>query len=112
MCYRALRIKHKGSVMPDSTFTFRVDEALKNAFTAAAKASDRNAAQVLREVMRDYVAEEAPPTAERLAWLSRKVEKARAQIAVGQFYTSEEVEARFAERRAELRARIALDKAA
>ncbi len=39
----------------DETFNFRVDPALKTAFTAAAEAEDRPAAQVLRDFMRTYV---------------------------------------------------------
>jgi predicted transcriptional regulator len=92
--------------MTESTFTFRVDEELKAAFTAATKANDRTGAQVLREVMRDYVAEEAPPTAERLEWLNKKVAKARAQIAAGQFYSNEDMKIRMAERRVQLLAEI------
>ena len=98
--------------MAESTFTFRVDEDLKAAFTAAAKANDLTGAQLLRETMREFVEEHESPSAERIEWLRGKVEKSRAQIAAGQFYTSEEVEEFFAKRRAELRARIALDKAA
>jgi hypothetical protein len=41
--------------MNEANFTFRVDEALKSEFTTAAKSSDRNAAQVLRGFMGDYV---------------------------------------------------------
>lgn len=41
--------------MPDATFTFRVEDELKAAFTAAAKAHDRTGAQLLRDFMRDYV---------------------------------------------------------
>jgi hypothetical protein len=37
------------------SFNFRVDPALKAAFTAAADAAHRPAAQVLREFMRAYV---------------------------------------------------------
>ena len=37
------------------TFNFRVDPALKTAFTQATEAEDRPAAQVLREFMRGYV---------------------------------------------------------
>ena len=92
--------------MTESTFTFRVDEELKTAFAAATKANDRTGAQVLREVMRDYVAEEAPPTAERLEWLSKKVEKARAQIAAGQFYTNEDMKTRMAAQRVKLLTKI------
>ena len=98
--------------MSESTFTFRVDEDLKAAFTAAAKDNDRTAAQILRETMREYIAAEAPPTPEYVAWLRGKVEKSRAQIAAGEYYTGEEVEAYFAEKRAKLRERIARDNAA
>lgn len=41
--------------MPETTFTFRVDGALKSAFTDAAKAHDRPGSQLLRDFMRDYV---------------------------------------------------------
>jgi hypothetical protein len=38
------------------SFNFRVNSALKTAFTAATTAEDRRAAQVLRDFMRAYVA--------------------------------------------------------
>lgn len=38
------------------TFNFRIDPALKVAFTQATEAEDKPAAQVLREFMRGYVA--------------------------------------------------------
>ncbi|MFY8105313.1 MAG: hypothetical protein ACOVKO_00245 [Elstera sp.] len=38
------------------TFNFRIDPALKAAFTQATEAEDKPAAQVLREFMRGYVA--------------------------------------------------------
>ena len=98
--------------MTESTFTFRVDEDLKAAFTAAAKGNDRTAAQILRETMREYIAAEAPPTPEYVEWLRGKVEKSRAQIAAGEYRTNEEVEAYFAEKRNELRKRIAQDELA
>ena len=41
--------------MNESTFTFRVDESLKNEFAQAAKAQDRTGAQLLRDFMRDVV---------------------------------------------------------
>lgn len=37
------------------TFNFRIDPALKAAFTAATEADDKPAAQVLRDFMRVYV---------------------------------------------------------
>ena len=39
----------------DDTFNFRIDPALKTAFTRATEAEDRPAAQVLRDFMRAYV---------------------------------------------------------
>ena len=95
--------------MSESTFTFRVDEDLKAAFTAAAKDNDRTAAQILRETMREYIAAEAPPTPEYVAWLRGKVEKSRAQIARGEYLTNEEMEQRMAEKRSKLRERIEKD---
>lgn len=56
--------------MPETTFTFRVDEALKNAFTQAAKTQDRPGSQLLRDFMRDYVAK-----AEHDAWFRAEVEQ-------------------------------------
>lgn len=40
----------------DETFNFRVDPALKEAFSTAAEAADKPAAQILREFMRAYIA--------------------------------------------------------
>jgi hypothetical protein len=52
----------QGIVMPRAThhpkgetFNFRIDPALKAAFTQATEAEDKPAAQVLREFMRAYV---------------------------------------------------------
>jgi predicted transcriptional regulator len=44
------------------TFNFRIDPDLKAAFTAAAEAEDRPAAQVLRDFMRAYVKRNAQRT--------------------------------------------------
>ncbi len=41
--------------MSETTFTFRVDNALKGQFTSAAKDRDRSGAQLLRDFMRDVV---------------------------------------------------------
>jgi predicted transcriptional regulator len=98
--------------MTESTFTFRVDEALKAEFTKLAKAKDRTAAQILREMMRSYVAEETPPTPEYIEWLTRKVEKSRASIAAGNFYTHEEMKERMAAHRAKWLAEHEREKAA
>ncbi len=39
----------------ETSFNLRIDPALKSAFTAAAEEEDKPAAQVVRDLMRDYV---------------------------------------------------------
>jgi len=89
--------------MSDATFTFRVDEALKDEFAAAAKSSDRNAAQLLRDFMRNFVRQQQE-AAEYDAWFRRQVQAAiddpRPSI------PGEEVEAKFAAKREALRKRL------
>lgn len=58
--------------MSEATFTFRVDEALKNDFANAAKDRDRTAAQLLRDFMREYV-QRQQQAAGHDAWLRRQV---------------------------------------
>ena len=82
--------------MADATMVVRVDDALKAAFTHAAKAADRTASQLLRDFMRDYVREQADYD----AWLHGKVAAARAAAAAGQVRAADDVEAHFAARRA------------
>jgi predicted transcriptional regulator len=56
--------------MPETTFTFRVDQELKEAFTRAARANDRTGSQLLRDFMREYV-----ERAEHDAWFRAEVEQ-------------------------------------
>ena len=63
--------------MSDATFTFRVDEDLKAEFAYAAKAHDRTGAQLLRDFMRSYVAQQQEAQ-HYDAWLADKVAQARA----------------------------------
>jgi predicted transcriptional regulator len=72
--------------MTDATMVVRVDDALKAAFTQAAKAADRTASQLLRDFMRDYVREQA----EYHSWLRGKIAATRA--AAGQAHAAEDVE--------------------
>lgn len=99
--------------MTDSTFTFRVDEGLKEAFNAAARERDRSAAQILRAAMRDFVAAQAalsapaasaPPANAPDAWLRAKIERSRAAIGSGRVYGEGEMAARMARFRATARA--------
>jgi len=59
--------------MSKTTFTFRVDETLKSEFSAAAKHCDRNAAQLLRDFMRDFVRQQQEAAAHD-AWFRRQVQ--------------------------------------
>ena len=78
--------------MNEATFTFRVDEGLKSEFTTAAKSSDRNAAQVLRGFMRDYVRQQQE-AAEHDAWFRRQVQVGIDAANAGDLISAEEVEA-------------------
>ena len=64
--------------MPDSTFTFRVDDELKAAFTALAEAEDRSAAQLLRVLMREAVRRRSDSEAHD-RWFRAEVEAAVAE---------------------------------
>ncbi|MGH3440546.1 MAG: CopG family ribbon-helix-helix protein [Nitriliruptorales bacterium] len=61
--------------MSDSTFTFRVDDELKSAFSEVARDQERTAAQLLRVLMRDAV-ERWRNSLEHDAWFREQVEQA------------------------------------
>lgn len=86
--------------MGEATFTFRVEEELKVAFTDAAKAEDQTGAQLLRRFMRDYVKEQQEK-AEYDAWFRRQVQIGLDSANAGNLMPHEEVKAKFAKRRAE-----------
>lgn len=83
--------------MSEATFTFRVDEALKNEFADAAKARDRTGAQLLRDFMRQYVKAQSEESYD--AWLRESVTRAKASADAGDLVSSAEVEAYFAAKR-------------
>ena len=88
--------------MPETTFTFRVDEALKSAFTDAAKAHDRSGSQLLRDFMREYVEK-----AEYDAWFRAEVEEAlrESDDPNAEWVPNEQAEAEWQVRKAGLLAR-------
>ena len=59
--------------MRETTFTFRVDQELKEEFSTAAKSCDRTGAQLLRDFMRDFVMQQQG-AAEHDAWFRRQVQ--------------------------------------
>ena len=78
--------------MSDATFTFRVDESLKNEFAKAAKHRDRSGAQLLREFMRDFVRQQQEAS-EHDSWFRREVQVGLDAANSGELVESEEVEA-------------------
>lgn len=85
--------------MSEATFTFRVDEALKNDFSMAAKARDRSGAQLLRDFMREFVQQQQEVAAHD-AWFRRQVEMGLDSANAGNLIPAAEVEATFAAKRA------------
>ncbi len=73
----------------EAVFTMKLEPELRDAFMKAAAAADRPASQIVREMMRDYVAQDR----QYVAWLQKKVDKARADIAAGRVHSHEDVQA-------------------
>ncbi|WP_371412614.1 CopG family ribbon-helix-helix protein [Neorhizobium sp. T25_13] len=91
-----------GLKMTEATFTFRVEEELKAAFTEAAKADDQTSAQLLRKFMRDYIKQQQE-AADYDVWFRQKVQKAIDSANAGDLLSEEDVETEFAALREEAR---------
>ncbi|MFT3801171.1 MAG: antitoxin of toxin-antitoxin stability system [Burkholderiaceae bacterium] len=85
----------------EAVFTMKLEPELRDAFMAEAAASDRPASQIVRELMRDFVRRQTEAR-EYDEFLRGKVAVAREEIAEGSYASAEDVEARFAERRARI----------
>ena len=72
-----------------AVFTMKLEPELRDAFMAAAERADRPASQVVREMMRDFVEQDH----DYVAFLQRKVDRARSDVAAGRVSSQEEVEA-------------------
>ncbi|CAM9256059.1 hypothetical protein PYR74_22735 [Acinetobacter bereziniae] len=92
--------------MTESTFTFRVDESLKQEFSSFAKDIDRSGAQLLRDFMRDFVKQQQE-AASYDAWYQKQVQIGLDEADAGQLVPQEEVKSRFEEKRASLLAKLA-----
>lgn len=90
--------------MSEATFTFRVDETLKNEFATAAKARDRSGAQLLRDFMREYVQQQE--AAEYDTWFRRQVQIGLDSANAGDLIPAEDVEAEAAAWRVETRRKM------
>jgi predicted transcriptional regulator len=91
--------------LSEATFTFRVDQELKNEFTMAAKSRDRTGAQLLRDFMRDFVRQQQEAAAHD-AWFRQQVQIGLDSANAGDLISAAEVEARFAAKRSATRRRL------
>lgn len=93
--------------MTETTFTFRVDEELKEAFAAAAKAQDRTSAQLLRVLMRQAI-EGGREKAEYDKWFLEQVDIGlkEADDPKTVWISHEDIKKEWAKEREELLARI------
>lgn len=83
----------------EAVFTMKLEPELREQFMAEAEASHRPASQVLRELMREFV-ERQRQAREYGAFLASKVEAGRVSMRAGVGRADDEVEAKFAARRA------------
>jgi predicted transcriptional regulator len=73
----------------EAVFTMKLEPELRDAFMKAAEAVDRPASQIVREMMRDFIQQDR----DYVAFLQRKVDRSRADIAAGRVFSNDEVEA-------------------
>ena len=92
--------------MSEATFTFRVEESLKQDFSSFAKTIDRSGAQLLRDFMRGFVKQQQE-AASYDAWFQKQVQIGLDEANAGQLIPHEEVKSRFEEKRARLLAKLA-----
>ena len=92
--------------MTEATFTFRVEESLKQEFSSFAKDIDRSGAQLLRDFMRDFVKQQQE-AASYDAWFQKQVQIGLDEANAGQLIPNEDVKSRFEEKRASLLAKLA-----
>jgi len=92
--------------MKEATFTFRVDESLKQEFSSFAKDIDRSGAQLLRDFMRDFVKQQQE-AASYDVWYQKQVQIGLDEADAGQLVPQEEVKSRFDAKRASLLAKLA-----
>lgn len=88
----------------EAVFTMKLEPELRAEFMAEAEASHRPASPILRELMREFVQRQRQ-VREYEDFLRGKVEDARTQILAGDYISGDDVEARFAAKRAQLLAK-------
>jgi predicted transcriptional regulator len=91
--------------MNQATFTFRVDEGLKDEFSIAAKSRDRTGAQLLRDYMRDFVRQQQEDSAHD-AYIRREVQIGLDAANAGDVLTAQEIESQAAQWRAQMQRKL------
>lgn len=84
----------------EAVFTMKLEPELRDAFMAAAAAADRPASQIVREMMRGYVAKRKEER-DYDDFVRRKVEKSMQSVEAGRVRSREEANAEFERWRAE-----------
>lgn len=82
----------------EAMFMMKLEPELRAEFMAAAESIHRPASQVLRELMRDFIAKQREEL-EYEEFLHQKVELARASFRKGLFLTNEDVNSRMQAKR-------------
>ena len=85
----------------EAVFTMKLEPELRDEFMAAARALDRPASQVVRDLIREFVRNQREAQ-EHEAFVARKVEAGRRDMRAGDGRSHDEVEADFAVRRKQL----------
>ena len=83
----------------ETVFQLKLEPALLEEFTAAAKAVHRPASQVMRDLMCDFIRQQQQAK-EHDVFVQLKVAVARASVEAGRGRSNDDVEAEFAARRA------------
>ena len=92
--------------MSEATFTFRVEESLKQDFSSFAKTMDRSGAQLLRDFMRDFVKQQQE-AASYDVWFQKQVQIGLDEAIAGKLIPQQEVKSQFEEKRARILAKLA-----
>jgi hypothetical protein len=85
-----------------AVFTMKLEPELHDAFMAEAESVDRPASQIVRELMREFIARQREAR-DYETFLRQKVAGARESVREGRGRSHDEVEGDFAARRARLR---------
>lgn len=82
----------------EAMFSMKLESELREEFMAAAESAHRPASQILREMMRAFIAQQRQES-DYESFLHQKVEKARSSFRQGRFVSNDEVNAKMKSKR-------------